>query len=106
MFHLSLLMEKHITEMEILNPFETVKEFERSIRKEIDFNIEASHIERFARNFQTDMTIYIPEVYNDYSTNKILTMEFIDGIKVSDLKALREAENDPLLIADQGCNLV
>jgi len=106
MFHLSLLMEKHITEMEILNPFETVKEFERSIRKEIDFNIEALHIERFARNFQTDMTIYIPEVYNDYSTNKILTMEFIDGIKVSDLKALREAENDPLLIADQGCNLV
>jgi len=106
MFHFSLLMEKHITEMEILNPVETVKEFERSIHKEIDFNIEASHIERFARNFQTDMTIYIPEVYRAYSTKKILTMEFIDGIKVSNLQALREAENDPLLIAGQGCDLV
>jgi len=106
MFHLSLLMEKHIDEIEILNPVEMVKEFERSIHKEIDFNIEASHIERFARNFQTDLSIYIPEVYKDYSTKKILTMEFIDGIKVSDLKALREAENDPLLIAGRGCDLV
>ena len=106
MFHLSFLMEKHITEMEILNPVEIVKEFERSICKEIDFNIEASHIERFGRNFQTDLSIYIPEVYKDYSTKKILTMEFIDGIKVSDLNALRKAENDPLLIAGQGCDLV
>lgn len=106
MFHFSLLMEKHITEMEILNPVETVKEFERSIHKEIDFNIESSHIERFARNFRTDMTIHVPKVYKEYSTKKILTMEFIDGIKVSNLKALREMGNDPLLIASQGCDLI
>ena len=106
MFHFSLLMEKHITEMEILNPVETVKEFERSIRKEIDFNIEASHIERFARNFQTDMTIYTPEVYKEYSTKKILTMEFIEGIKVSNLKALKETGINPLLVAEQGCDLI
>ncbi len=106
MFHLSLLMEKHITEMEIMNPVEIVKEFERSIHKEIDFNIEASHIERFARNFQTDLTIYVPEVYKDYSTKKILTMEFIDGIKVSDLKALKEAKINSLIVAEQGCDLI
>ncbi|MCD4676502.1 MAG: AarF/ABC1/UbiB kinase family protein [Desulfobacula sp.] len=106
MFHLSLLMEKHIDEMEILNPVEMVKEFERSIHKEIDFNIEASHIERFARNFQTDLSIYIPEVYKDYSTKKILTMEFIDGIKVSNLNGLIRAGNDPQLIAGRGCDLV
>ena len=106
MFHLSLLMEKHIAEMEILNPVEMVKEFERSIHKEIDFNIEASHIERFARNFQTDLSIYIPEVYKDYSTKKILTMEFIDGIKVSNLNGLIKAENDPQIIAGRGCDLV
>ena len=106
MFHLSLLMEKHITEMQILNPVEMVKEFERSIHKEIDFNIEASHIERFARNFQTDLSIYIPEVYKDYSTKKILTMEFIDGVKVSNMNGLTKAGNDPQLIAGRGCDLV
>lgn len=106
MFHLSLLMEKHIAEMEIMNPVEIVKEFERSIRKEIDFNIEASHIERFARNFQTDLTIYIPEIYKDYSTKKILTMEFIEGIKVSNLKALKETGINALLVAEQGCDLI
>ena len=105
MFHLSLLMEKHITEMQILNPVEIVKEFERSIRKEIDFNIEASHIGRFGRNFQTDLSIYVPKVYKNYSTKKIITMEFIDGIKVSDVKALRKAGNDPIFIAGQGCDL-
>ncbi len=106
MFHLSLLMEKHITEMEILNPVQTVKEFEISIHKEIDFNIEASHIERFARNFQSDLTIYTPEVYKEYSTKKILTMEFIEGIKVSNLKALKETGINPLLVAEQGCDLI
>ncbi len=106
MFHLSHLMEKHIPEMEILNPVEVVKEFERSISKEIDFNIEASHIKRFARNFQTDLSIYIPEVYTDYSTKKILTMEFIHGIKVSNLNGLIKAKNDPMLIAGQGCDLI
>ena len=106
MFHLSLLMEKHITEMGILNPVQTVKEFEISIHKEIDFNIEASHIERFARNFQSDLTIYTPEVYKEYSTKKILTMEFIEGIKVSNLKALKETGINPLLVAEQGCDLI
>ncbi len=106
MTNFALLMEKHIQEMKILNPVEMVKEFERTIRKEIDFENESSNIERFARNFQTDLSIYVPEVYKDLSTKKILTMEFIDGIKVSDMEKLKEAGNDPKIIAARGADLV
>ncbi|MBC8527218.1 MAG: AarF/ABC1/UbiB kinase family protein [Candidatus Cloacimonetes bacterium] len=106
MLHLATLMEKHIKGMDILNPVGIVKEFERSIRKEIDFKIEATHIERFGRNFQDDMNIYVPKVYRNYTTKKILTMEFIDGIKVSNIEAVLKSGNDPKIIASRGADLV
>ncbi|AZR74240.1 2-polyprenylphenol 6-hydroxylase [Anoxybacter fermentans] len=106
MFHLATLMEKHIQGMDVLNPVGIIKEFERSIRKEIDFTIEATHIERFGRNFQEDTTIYVPKVYRNYTTRKILTMEFIDGIKVSNINAVLESGNDPKIIANRGADLI
>ncbi|MEA3253891.1 MAG: AarF/UbiB family protein [Chloroflexota bacterium] len=106
MLSLATLMERHLQGVEILNPVGIVKEFERSIKKEIDFTIEAMHINRFSRNFRADATIHVPKVYRDFSTRKILTMEFIDGIKVSNVNALLEAGNDPHIIADRGADLV
>lgn len=106
MLHLATLMEKHLQGMDILNPAGIVNEFERSIRKEIDFTIEATHIERFGNNFRRVQTIYVPKVYRNYTTRKILTMEFIDGIKVSNLDALLKSGNDPKTIASRGTDLV
>ena len=106
MLHLATLMEKHIKGMDILNPVGIVKEFERSIRKEIDFKIEEAHIERFGRNFQDDMNIYVPKVYRNYTTKKILTMEFIDGIRVSNIEAVLNSGNDPEIVASKGADLV
>jgi ubiquinone biosynthesis protein len=106
MLHLATLMEEHIKGMDILNPVGVVKEFERSIRREMDFTVEATHIERFSRNFQEDATIYVPKVYRNYTTRKILTTELIDGIKVSNINALLGSGNDPKIIASRGATLV
>jgi len=106
MLHLATLMEEYLYGMDIINPVGIIKEFERSIKKEIDFTIEAMHISRFSRNFQANPTIYVPKVYRDLTTRKILTMEFIDGIKVSKVNALIEAGNDPETIANRGADLV
>ena len=106
MFDLATLMEKHIQEMDILHPVSVVVEFERSIKREIDFTIEATAIERFGRNFQGESIIYVPKVYRDYSTNKILTMEFINGVKASSKEALINAGLDPKLLASRGADLV
>jgi ubiquinone biosynthesis protein len=106
MFHLAALMEKYVEEISLLNPIAVVAEFERSIKRELDFNIEAAAIERFSRNFLSDRNVYVPTVYRDYSTSKVLTMEFIDGIKASNVEALLAAGLDPKPLASRGADLV
>jgi len=106
MFHLAELTEKHIHGMETLDPIGIVQEFSRTIKKELNFDIEAGNIERFARNFRSDTTTYVLKVYRHLSTDKVLTMEFVQGIKVSDLDALAEANLNLELIADRGADLI
>ena len=110
MLHVATLIEKHLKELEIVHPVEIVEEFARVIRKEQDFRIEAAHIERFASNFQADMTIHVPHVYREFSSSKVLTMEFIGGIKVSEItKAdvqVQDASIDPKVVAARGATLI
>jgi len=106
MFNLAALVEKHIHGMETLDPVGIVREFSRTIKRELNFDIEAGNIERFARNFRSDKTIHIPEVYRHLSTDKVLTMEFVEGIKVSDLDALADANLNLELIADRGADVI
>ncbi|MCL0048065.1 AarF/UbiB family protein [Dehalococcoidia bacterium] len=106
MFHLAALMEKYVEEINLFDPVAIVAEFERSIKRELDFHIEAAAIERFGGNFQADRTIYVPTVYRDYSTSRVLTMEFIDGVKASSVEVLLAAGLDPKLLASRGADLV
>ena len=113
MLHLATLIENHFTEeLGILDPVGIVDEFARVIRKEQDFRIEAAHIERFATNFQADRTIHVPHVYREYSSDKVLTMEFIGGLKVSEITKAKvevQAQNygiDPKVVAARGADLV
>ena len=106
MLRLATLMENHLGGMDVINPVGIVEQFGRTIRKEMDFNIEAAHIERFARNFQSDRTIRVPRVFRHLVTHKILTMEFIEGTKVSELAALADKGLDAQVIADRGADLI
>ncbi len=106
MFNLAELIERHIHGMETLDTVGIVREFSHTIKRELNFDVEAGNIERFARNFRSDTTIYVPKVYRHLSTDKVLTMEFIEGIKVSDIDALAKAELDLELIADRGAELI
>ncbi len=71
-----------------------VDEFARLIRKELDYSKEGRNIERFAQNFQGDDTVVVPQVYWEFSTDKVLTMEYIRGDKVNNLDRLREQGHD------------
>lgn len=106
MLHLAMLMEKHIEEMEAFSPVGIVEEFEQAIRKELDFTYEAANMERFSRNFQSNTTVYVPKYYSEYTTKTVLTMEFIDGIKISDIDELTERGLSPAVIAGRGADLV
>ena len=106
MLDLARLMERHIHGLDAVNPVGIVQEFARTIRKELDFTIEADHIERFARNFESNDDVYVPRVFRQHSTPKVLTMEFIEGVKVSDTTSLREGGFDLELIASRGADLI
>ena len=106
MLHLASLMERHVAEMEVFHPTKIVNEFARSIEDELDYTVEASHIEHFARQFLDDETIYVPKVYRDLSTKRILVMEFIDGIKASDLDRLKQDGYDLKEIASRGADSI
>lgn len=62
-----------------------VAEFERAIRKELDYHQEANNVERFRAMFMDDETVYAPYVYREYSTGRVLTMQYVDGVKLTDI---------------------
>ncbi len=106
MLHLATLMERHLEGWEIQRPTKIVEEFAQTLEKELDYTIETSHMERFAMQFLNDSNVYVPKVYRDASTSRILTMEYIDGIKASEISLLEEADLDRREIARRGLDLI
>jgi ubiquinone biosynthesis protein len=105
MLHLATLMEQHVEELEFVRPTRIVEEFARRLECELDYGREAASIGRFADQFQGDETIYVPGVLRDLSTERVLTMEYVRGIKASDVNGLREAGLDLEEIARRGADL-
>lgn len=69
---------------------EVVEEFSRSLRAEMDYSVEGHNAERIAKQFMDEPGIHIPGVYWDYTTKKILTMEYVRGVKLNDFRRLNE----------------
>lgn len=106
MYTLARLIEKHIYGAQYFNPVQLVDEFSGAIRKELDFNTEAIHFDHFRRNFEDNPSVHIPLVFHKFTSGKVLTTEFIDGIKVTDIDELTAAGLDPKEIAAIGVDVV
>jgi ubiquinone biosynthesis protein len=106
MLHLATLAERHIEELALHRPVKIVEEFARTLEKEIDYKIEATNMERAARHFLDDPHVYIPKVFREATTSRVLTTEFIDGIKISNTAELEAAGLDRKIITARGADLV
>ena len=106
MTHLAGLIERHVEGFEVHRPTRIVEEFANTIRQELDYRLEAGHIDRFALQFTGEPTILIPEVYREASTARILTLQYVHGIKPSNLEELAAAGLDRRLIAHRGADLL
>lgn len=106
MLHLASLMERHLEEGEIHRPTTIVAEFARSIEREIDYAVEATYMERFAIQFQGDMSIYVPKVFRERSTERVLTTEYVDGIKASEIDRIDTEGLDRKVITVRGADLI
>lgn len=98
------LAERHVSGSELYDPVGVVREFARTIRREMDFTREGHTIEKFRDNFIKTPWMYFPKVYWQQSSRAILTMEYIAGVKVSDREKLFEQGLDGKVIARRGAD--
>ncbi|MCK5232148.1 MAG: AarF/ABC1/UbiB kinase family protein, partial [Desulfobulbaceae bacterium] len=106
MLHLAFLMERHVEELSFHKPTKIVNEFAMLIDKEIDYTVEASHMERFARQFQDDMEIYVPKVFRETSSERVITMEYVEGINASEIERIDDAGLDRKIITQRASDLL
>jgi ubiquinone biosynthesis protein len=99
MSHFAALAERHLTDWRWRQPVRLIAEIGRSLDREMDFALEAAHVERFARQFAGDETVRVPKVYRALSSSRVLTLERLDGIKADDRAAMERAGLDPRIAA-------
>jgi len=104
MMGLAYLVEKHLPGGELYDPVGLVREFRRTIHRELDFSREGRTTERFAANFVDDETVHIPKVFWDFTGQTVLTLEYVSGIKISNQEQLKEAGLDLEIIARNGAD--
>ncbi|MBI4393638.1 MAG: AarF/ABC1/UbiB kinase family protein [Euryarchaeota archaeon] len=68
----------------IWQPSAHLSELEEMVEKELDYRNEAANYQKFARNFANDKHVRIPRVHWELSSRRILTLEFIEGIRLSE----------------------
>jgi ubiquinone biosynthesis protein len=105
MAELAVLIERHLPEAEIFDPVGLVNQFSRSIRREIDFAREGRTIDEFRRLFRNDATLFIPAVFWELTTGAVVTMEFVEGLKIGDREVLVSAGLAPAEIAANGARI-
>ncbi|MBN1584387.1 MAG: AarF/ABC1/UbiB kinase family protein [Anaerolineae bacterium] len=84
------------------NPVEVVEELGYSLMNELDYTFEAQNIDRFYQVYHEDPTIRIPKVYWEYTTQRVIVMEELDGIKLLDMERLKREGYDLAAIAQVG----
>ena len=78
-----------------------MREAFKYIPMELDFEHEADNCETIARNLAARADVLVPRVYREYSTRRVLVMELIEGLKITDVAALERAGIDKRAVAQK-----
>lgn len=106
MRQIALWLDEHVRELQWLDPPGVVHEFARSIRRELDFDIEAGIVEQFYKNFEDVDDVHIPKTYPRYCHSKVLTLEWIDGVRVDRFDQYDERNCNREVLARRGCEVL
>ena len=98
-------LEKYDVNAKNMNLLYIVESFENMLKKELSLINERKNIERFENNFKENEHIHVPVVYKELSNNRILCMEFIEGIKITDKEKIEKTGFNPKEIASLGLEL-
>ncbi|MGB9894165.1 MAG: ABC1 kinase family protein, partial [Candidatus Saccharicenans sp.] len=97
----------HLSNGWLYQPKSIIEEFKKAIRKELDFTEEAYNFEKFRLNFRNVDYLKIPKIYWDLTTDKVLTMEFMEGVKINEITQEKYREVfEPKRVAQEGAEAV
>jgi ubiquinone biosynthesis protein len=82
-----------------------VDEIGQTLKAEMDYLHESQNAEYFAKFFQGDQKVHIPRIFRDYTTNRVITLERMKGIRISDSEALNKAGIDRRDLARRSVNI-
>jgi len=99
---LRLLARRVRDRVKWIDIIDVLDEFSDSLHRELDYRVEAHHIDRFRHNFRDDPLIKIPLVFWPYTTRRILVMEYVEGSKLSDLATPEALGIDTYALAEHG----
>jgi ubiquinone biosynthesis protein len=95
-------IERVFPDAQVYNPTGMVKDFTHQIRKELDFYEEARTQERMRHNFLDVEGICIPRVYWEYSSSRLLVMEFVEGVRIDKPEEITAMGVPPHVIGARG----
>ncbi|MCM3724671.1 AarF/ABC1/UbiB kinase family protein [Neobacillus cucumis] len=98
---LAKMMENHYDWAEHYHITDLMDELSESIKNELDYMEEGRNTETIQLQFENDNGIKVPKIYWDYTTAEILTMERIDGIKITEIQQLNLPQEEKRQIADR-----
>lgn len=87
---LACLIDNNFEIAKRLKPHEIVNSLENFIKSELDLRLEAASAIKFSEIHKNDKNIHIPKIYWDLTSSDVLTLEWIDGIKLSEKEALQQ----------------
>ncbi len=103
---LARLAQRHTPLGQIYDLEDIAEDFAYTLRNELDYRREGRNADRFRKNFQDEPHLYVPLVYWEYTTSRVLVLERIYGIKIDDIQALKDAGYDTREIALHSARII
>jgi ubiquinone biosynthesis protein len=106
LYDLAVLLDRALPRLRVFRLVRLIESFSRVLSLELDFNYEARTMALFRENFRKDRTVHIPEVLPELSSRRVLAMEHVEGVLLSDPEGLAAAGVDTRRIAGVGLRYV
>ncbi|MFL2546429.1 MAG: ubiquinone biosynthesis regulatory protein kinase UbiB [Candidatus Rariloculaceae bacterium] len=105
LYAIAELAERYWVDGRRLRPIEVVREFDKTLHRELDLMREAANAAELRRNFRDSDQLYVPEIYWDYCRQNVLTMERVSGVPISDIDTLRARGTNIVRLAENGVQI-
>jgi ubiquinone biosynthesis protein len=106
MAEIARLLDKYVESLAVLNPVAVVRDFAKTLLKELDYLNEAKNMKQMKEDFEDNPSLRIPEWYEEFSTSKVLTMEYLKGRAIDKPVTLENHGVDPVKLSEDISRLI